>query len=107
MKILVFQTTVSSKEAADHLAKSIIDEKLAACVSVAGPVESHYIWEGERQCSAEYVLTIKTLTHLKMPLKAFIHSQHPYDNPEFLQNEVESVLPEYHKWMQENCKKIS
>src|SRR2546425_11616661 len=40
-------TTVNSKEGADKIARKLLDERLASCVQVLGPIHSNYWWKGK------------------------------------------------------------
>ena len=59
-KYIQVVTTVDSKEAAAHIARQLVDEGYAACVQVAGPVESTYRWKGSVETSEECQCFIKS-----------------------------------------------
>ncbi|MEO0854069.1 MAG: divalent cation tolerance protein CutA, partial [Cyanobacteria bacterium J06648_11] len=42
-------TTVASREEGDRLAQVLVEERLAACVQVVGPIHSTYRWDGDVQ----------------------------------------------------------
>lgn len=92
-------TTLSSRERGERLAETLVEERLAACVNVLGPVASIYRWEGRVQRDEEVLLFIKTTRAGVEPLKTRVLSLHPYDTPEFLAFEVGSGSAGYLDWV--------
>ena len=65
-------------------ATTLVDERLAACVNVHGPMTSIYRWKGAVEHEAERQLVIKT-TRARLPaLEARLRELHPYELPEFV-----------------------
>ncbi len=66
-------TTVGLKEAADRLAQQLVEQRLAACVNIVGPVRSVYRWRDKVENEAEYLVLAKTTAeaaaHLRLALK--------------------------------------
>ena len=56
----VVLTTVGVVEKAEHLAKGLVERRLAACVNIVGPIRSIYRWQGAIEDQQEYLLVIKT-----------------------------------------------
>ena len=46
-------TTVATESAATALSEVLVDERLAACVQVIGPIRSTYRWRGAVERSTE------------------------------------------------------
>ncbi len=84
---------------ADRLAETLVQERLAACVNIAGPVSSRYWWEGAIQCDQEAVLIIKTRDDLVDRLMHRLGELHPYEVPEILAVPVESGSHAYLQWV--------
>jgi periplasmic divalent cation tolerance protein len=55
----VVLVTAASEAEAENLAKSLVEHKLAACVSLS-PIRSIYTWQGEIHSESEWQLVIKT-----------------------------------------------
>ena len=53
-------TTVGSEEDARRIARELVEERLAACVQVVGPVSSTYWWEGVVETETEWLCLIKS-----------------------------------------------
>lgn len=99
-KIVVY-TTCSSNEAAGKLAAHLVEQRLAACVSVAA-VQSHYRWKGAVENAAEWMLTIKSSRSLFERLKQEIARVHEYEVPELLALPVVDGAPGYLAWLDES-----
>lgn len=100
-------TTTSSRENADQIARKLVEEKLAACVQISGPITSFYHWQGTLQEDREYLLTIKTAKK-HIPAISEIFSQlHPYDLPELIALPIVDGSPAYLAWIKENLKLLN
>ena len=97
-KIVVFNTCGSGEEA-ERLSRRLVDEHLAACVTVISPVRSFYRWQGEIADSAEWLLIIKTARHLFEPLRSVLESAHSYELPEVIALPVIDGSPNYLTWI--------
>ena len=82
--IVLVVTTVESAEDAERIARSMVDQSLAACVQVDGPVTSHYRWAGRVEQATEFRLMIKTSRAAWPDLREKLARQHPYDEPEII-----------------------
>jgi periplasmic divalent cation tolerance protein len=97
-------STVATHEVAIKMARTLVEEKLAACVNVAPAVESFYRWQGKLDHSLEYVLMIKTLDEKIGAVRERLLKLHPYELPEFLVLQVESGSDTYLAWIRESIK---
>ncbi|NNF06713.1 MAG: divalent-cation tolerance protein CutA, partial [Candidatus Eisenbacteria bacterium] len=88
-------TTAPSSEEGTRLAKILVEERLAACVSRVPAVHSHFRWEGEIQEATEELLVIKTHARRAPDLTRRLSEIHPYDVPEILVLPVAAGLPSY------------
>ena len=69
---------------ADDLARTLVDERLAACVNVHGPMMSTYRWKDAVEREPERQLVIKT-TRARLPaIEARLRTAHPYELPELV-----------------------
>jgi len=93
------KTTTPNLEIANQIADSLVIKNLAACVQVSGPVISHYIWEGKKETSEEYLVEIKTKADYTEKIKMAIQALHPYKVPELIATEIASINPSYGEWM--------
>jgi periplasmic divalent cation tolerance protein len=91
-------TTIADPKQADELASALISTKLACCVQVDGPVQSHFFWENRVEHSEEFRLTIKFPLQNAEALNDWINCHHPYECPEWIWIKADGVAPAYAKW---------
>lgn len=96
--LMIAQTSCADLDSARTLAKSLVAQRLAACVSISAPVESVYPWQGQVEQASEHVLTIKTMPARLAALKAHLAEAHPYEVPEFLAWPVTEGSADYMAW---------
>jgi periplasmic divalent cation tolerance protein len=92
-------TTVDKKEDAAAIAKQLVDEGLAACVQVAGPVESTYRWKGTVETAQEWQCFIKTELRYWDAVQRRIRELHPYELPEIVATPIQHGSREYLDWL--------
>ncbi len=95
-------TTVAAKAEAEKMAEKAVSEKLAACVQISGPVESHFIWKNQNCVEEEWVCTMKTMEYLADELMSFIQTIHSYETPEIIVIPILKVSPGYLKWAKDS-----
>jgi periplasmic divalent cation tolerance protein len=83
MTVLVL-TTAPDVEVGEAIARALVDERLAACVSVSGPITSIYRWLGAVERATEHQIVIKTVSERVTAIQARLGELHPYEVPEFL-----------------------
>ena len=92
-------TTYPADGDADAFARTLVDERLAACVSVLPPMQSFYRWKGEVETAGERQVLIKTKAAQLAALEQRVQALHPYDVPEFLVLNIEAGSPAYLSWL--------
>lgn len=102
--LAIVWTTVDSVDAARRLAASMLENRLAACVQIDSPIESHYRWEGKLHVDTEYRLIIKTPASLTAKLTEHLAKNHPYDEPQILVTDVTSAAAGYARWVVEQTR---
>lgn len=96
----VVTTTVGSEEAAESLAKGIVEARLGACVQIV-PIRSVYRWEGEVRVDAEWQCVVKTSAIRADELVEHIKAHHTYDVPEVVVTPVVGGNDDYLAWVSE------
>jgi periplasmic divalent cation tolerance protein len=100
-QVVLVLTTFPVIGNAEQVAAQLVEESLAACVSISPPMRSLYRWKGTLEHSDELQLVIKT-TAVRLPLlEARLKSLHPYDVPEFLVIPVTAGSRDYLSWVAE------
>lgn len=92
-------TTASTKEEAGRIAKALLEPRLAACVQIAGPIESHYWWKGQLEQSAEWLCIVKTLRVKYAAVEAAIRAAHSYEVPEIVAIPIDTGGASYLAWL--------
>lgn len=95
-------TTVADTDEAGRLGRTLVEEHLAACVTVIPAVHSIYRWQGEIESTSETLLLLKTTQDKLTTLEARLLELHSYKTPEFLVVPVEAGSQAYLEWLQ-NC----
>lgn len=92
-------THVPNKACAEHIAQTLVTEKLAACVNISSPVTSIYQWQGKVERAEEVCLTIKTSCKGYAACETKLRMLHPYELPEIVGIHVNEGLREYLAWV--------
>jgi periplasmic divalent cation tolerance protein len=86
------------------LGRTLVDERLAACVQVLPGVESIYRWDGAVETAAETLLILKTTRTRLDALQARLVALHPYEVPELVALPAVAGLPAYLHWVAESTR---
>ena len=92
-------TQMPDRASALVLARSLVESRIAACVSVGAPAESLYHWRGKIETAQEVPVTVKTQPARYAEVEAAIRARHPYELPEILAVPVVDGLAPYLKWI--------
>jgi periplasmic divalent cation tolerance protein len=99
MSTLLVLTNLPDQTAAETLARSLVEARLAACVNILAPCRSVYRWQGALETANEVPLLIKTTATCYPALAVAICAQHPYELPEIIAVPITEGLPEYLAWV--------
>ena len=97
MEILVIITTESSKTNAVRMAKLLIKEKIAACVSIK-QIYSVYEWDDDIQETKAFEITIKSKLEFKDYLIDFVNKNSTYDVPQIIYKKYHAEM-KYYDWL--------
>src|SRR5271156_5627300 len=98
-KMRVIFVTTENEDQAVEIARTLVAERLAACVNIVGPVRSIYRWRNEVKDDREYLLIIKTRALLYMKVETRVRDLHTYEVPEVLALNADRGSPPYIQWM--------
>jgi periplasmic divalent cation tolerance protein len=99
---VVIFSTASSQEEARRIARTLVEENLAACVQIVPGVESVYVWQGKLCDEPEWLLIIKSRALLFEKAAGRIRSLHGYEVPEIVSVSIAQGSADYLGWM-ESC----
>ena len=97
MEILVIIATESSKTNAVRMARLLIKEKIAACVSIK-QIFSVYEWDHDIQETKEFEIIIKSKPEFKDNLIEFLHKISTYDVPQIIYKKYHAEM-KYYDWL--------
>jgi periplasmic divalent cation tolerance protein len=92
-------TTTATKDDATRLASVAVDQRLAACGQVSGPITSVYRWHDRVEHAEEWVCTFKTSAATLGALRDALRGAHSYTTPEIVALAIEDGDPEYLAWI--------
>jgi periplasmic divalent cation tolerance protein len=95
-------TTLPADADAAEFGRTLIDERLAACVNLLPVMESVYRWEGKIEFEAERQLVIKTSRDRVADLWDRVRELHPYEVPEFVIIPIVDGNEAYLRWIGES-----
>jgi periplasmic divalent cation tolerance protein len=93
-------TAIDAEDAAQRLAQSVIEARLAACVQVIGPIHSTYWWKGAIESTQEWLCLMKTPEGQFDALAAHIKTNHPYEVPEITATPITYGSRDYLDWIE-------
>lgn len=96
--------TCPDEQIAKTIATCLVEEKLAACVTLLPNVTSIYRWQDKVECEQEVQLIIKTDKDKFNQLSERINYLHPYDIPEIVAVNIHQGNLQYLNWISESLK---
>ena len=96
---LVVLVTAPSAEKAAELARTLVEEKLAACGNVVPGIRSIYRWEGKLYDDAEALLILKIPAKRLQEVADRVVALHPYEVPEVVALRIEGGNERYIDWI--------
>jgi periplasmic divalent cation tolerance protein len=98
---IVVYVTAPEDEAVD-LAKTLVEERLVACVNIVPGLRSFYWWQGKVEDEPEVLCIMKTQSHLFEPLQDRVRQLHSYEVEEIIALPILLGNPPYMDWIKEN-----
>jgi periplasmic divalent cation tolerance protein len=95
--------TAPDAETGTRIARSLVEERLVACVNLVSGIRSIYRWEGTVQEDAEVLLVAKTRADRAGDLVNRIVELHPYELPEVVLLPAVGGNPPYLDWVREEA----
>jgi periplasmic divalent cation tolerance protein len=99
--VSVIYSTTDTLETAKSIARTLVKEKLVACVHIIPRIESVYRWQGKIEEANECVLLAKTSDRNVQQTIQKIRSLHPYEVPEIIVFPPVGGLKEYLDYIDE------
>jgi periplasmic divalent cation tolerance protein len=103
-KILLALSTFPDLETARTISNQLVTEKLVACANILPRVESIYTWKEKIERGNETLVFFKLSEGRQPAFQEKLRALHPYDVPEIIFLPISAGLPEYLRWVAENCR---
>lgn len=102
MSVASIYALFANGDEADRIGRLMVEERLAACVNILGPVRSIYRWEGKITSADEVAAIFKTTEKQVDALIARIAALHSYDVPCIAAWPIDKILASYVEWVEDN-----
>jgi len=99
MTVATVYTVFADREEAMRIGRTVVEERLAACINLLGPCTSLYWWEGEVTQATEIPAILKTTLASADALIARIAELHSYDVPAITSWPVERLPASFAEWV--------
>lgn len=101
--LLLIRVNVPDLACAEAVSEALVREKLAACANISGPVRACYVWDGELQREAEYLVWVKAPAPLWPRIEARVRALHPHETPAILALPVTHANADFAHWVVDSC----
>jgi periplasmic divalent cation tolerance protein len=98
-------TTTEKRKDAERIAQMLVQNRLAGCVQIVGPISSTYWWKGKMQTAEEWLCLIKSRKGLFKMLEKTVKEVHPYKTPEITLVRIVGGSKEYLQWLDRELRK--
>ena len=99
--IVSVYATFPSDEEARRIGRTCVEERLAACVNILGPIRSIYHWQGKIEEAVEVAGLFKTRADLAHALIVRIAALHSFDVPAAVAWPIADALDDYAQWVRD------
>ena len=91
--------TAPSGEVGEVIGRTLVEERLAACINIIPGMRSIYRWEGKIETANEVVLIAKSRATLFTKIERRVKELHPYDCPCILAWPIVAGHQPYLDWL--------
>ena len=97
-------TTLPDEATAHRFGRQLVEERLAACAQIVGPISSAYWWQAQIEEAREWYCHLKTTAAASGQLSRRIRELHPYEVPEIIVVEIKEGDANYLRWIAETVR---
>jgi periplasmic divalent cation tolerance protein len=91
--------TAAGRDEAETIARTLVEERLAACANVLGGIHSFYWWKGKVHEEPEVAFVVKTRRELVEAVVARVKAMHSYSCPCVIALDIDGGNPDYLDWI--------
>ena len=102
-QVLLALSTFPDVEMANGIARTLVEEKFAACANIIPAVHSIYRWKGKVEAAGEVIVFFKTTRDRQKAFQDKLRSLHPYEVPEIIYLKIDKEWSDYLRWVAESC----
>jgi periplasmic divalent cation tolerance protein len=102
VSVVTVYAVFANAEEAERIGRTMIEERLAACVNILGACRSIYRWEGEVETADEVPALLKTRLDKADAVIARIAELHSYANPAIAVWPIAKLPAAYADWVESN-----
>ncbi len=106
VEVVVAWTTWPDGADVSDFMRTLVEERLAACVTTHSPVRSVYRWRGVIEEDREQLVMIKTTADRVGRLRERMRELHPAEVPELVVVPVSDGDPAYLAWVAETTRVV-
>jgi periplasmic divalent cation tolerance protein len=104
MSIISIYAVFANAEEAERIGRIMVEERLAACVNILGPIKSIYRWKGRIETADEVAAIFKTHHWAGDALIERIAALHSYDVPCIASWPIDKILRSYADWVEDSVR---
>lgn len=101
MSVLSIYAVFASAEEAERIGQIVVEERLAACINILGPIRSIYRWKGAIETAEEVAALFKTHHWRSDALMERIAELHSHDVPCVVAWPIEKIVGSYANWVED------
>jgi len=91
----------ANAEEAERIGRTVVEERLAACINILTPIRSIYRWQGKIETADEVAAIFKTHHWRADALMERIAALHSYDVPCVASWPIDKILGPYADWVED------
>jgi periplasmic divalent cation tolerance protein len=104
MSVVSVYAVFANAEEAERIGRTVVEEQLAACANILGPIHSIYRWEGAIETADEVAAIFKTHHWYCDALMERIAALHSYKVPCVVTWPIDRILRNYADWVEDNVR---
>ena len=102
MSVISVYAVFTNAEEAERIGRIAVEERLAACINILGPVRSIYRWQGKVESADEVAAVFKTSNARADALITRIAGLHSYEVPCIATWPIDKILSAYAAWVEDS-----
>ena len=104
MSVVSVYAVFADADEAERVGRTVIEEELAACINILGPIRSVYRWEGVIETAEEVAAILKTHHWHSDALIERIAELHSYKVPCVVVWPIDKILRSYADWVEDSVR---